>query len=193
MADNNYIAELQFGAPKIDDEAFVAPTAVVVGAVTLGARASIWYGAIARADEEVIVIGPDTNVQDGCTLHSDPGFPLLVGRGVTIGHRVVLHGARVDDDVLLGMGSIVMNGAHIGTGSIVAAGAVVPPNMTVPSHSVVAGVPAKVVRQATDDDLAHIRGNAESYTVRLPAARKVRPVVRRPLPRAGTFFDDGMP
>jgi carbonic anhydrase/acetyltransferase-like protein (isoleucine patch superfamily) len=193
MADNNYIAELQFGAPKIDDEAFVAPTAVVVGAVTLGARASIWYGAIARADEEVIVIGPDTNVQDGCTLHSDPGFPLLVGRGVTIGHRVVLHGARVDDDVLLGMGSIVMNGAHIGTGSIVAAGAVVPPNMTVPSHSVVAGVPAKVVRQATDDDLAHIRGNAESYTVRLPAARKVRPVVRHPLPPAGPLFDDGMP
>ncbi|HLM06390.1 MAG TPA: gamma carbonic anhydrase family protein [Blastococcus sp.] len=192
MADN-YIAELQFGAPKIDEEAFVAPTAVVVGAVTLGARSSIWYGAVARADEEVIVIGPDTNIQDGCTLHSDPGSPLLVGRGVTIGHRVVLHGARVDDDVLLGMGSVVMNGSHIGTGSIVAAGAVVPPNTTVPPGSVVAGVPAKVVRQATEDDLLHIRGNAESYTQRLPAARKVRPVIRRPLPPAGQYFDDGMP
>ena len=192
MADN-YIAELHFGAPKIDDEAFVAPTAVVVGAVTMQAGASIWYGAVARADQEVIVIGPDTNVQDGCTLHSDPGFPLLVGRGVTVGHRVVLHGARVDDDVLIGMGSIVMNGAHIGAGSIVAAGAVVTPNTTVPPGSVVAGIPARVVRQATDDDLAHIRGNAESYTVRLPKARKVRPVVRRPLPPAGTFFDDGMP
>ncbi len=166
---------------------------VVVGAVTMNARASLWYGAVARADEEVIVIGPDSNVQDGCTLHSDPGFPLLVGRGVTVGHRVVLHGARVDDDVLIGMGSVVMNGAHIGAGSIVAAGAVVTPNTTVPPGSVVAGVPAKVVRQATDDDLAHIRANAESYTVRLPAARKVRPVVRRPLPPAGTFFDDGMP
>ena len=193
MADNNYIAELQFGAPKIDEEAFVAPTAVVVGAVTLGARSSIWYGAVARADEEVIVIGPDSNIQDGCTLHSDPGSPLLVGRGVTVGHRVVLHGARVDDDVLLGMGSVIMNGAHIGTGSIVAAGAVVPPNTTVPPGSVVAGVPAKVVRQATEDDLSHIRGNAESYTQRLPAARKVRPVIRRPLPPAGQFFDDGMP
>jgi carbonic anhydrase/acetyltransferase-like protein (isoleucine patch superfamily) len=193
MTEGNYIAELQFGAPKIDQEAFVAPTAVVVGAVTLEARASIWYGAIARADEEVIVIGPDTNVQDGCTLHSDPGFPLLIGRGVTIGHRVVLHGARVDDDVLLGMGSIVMNGAHIGTGSIVAAGAVVPPGMTVPPRSVVAGVPAKVTREATDDDLAHIRRNAESYTSRLAKARKVRPVVRRPLPAAGPFFGDGMP
>jgi carbonic anhydrase/acetyltransferase-like protein (isoleucine patch superfamily) len=192
MADN-YIAELHFGAPKIDEEAFVAPTAVVVGAVTLEARASLWYGAIARADMEVIVVGADSNVQDGCTLHSDPGFPLLVGRGVTVGHRVVLHGARVDDDVLLGMGCIVMNGAHIGAGSIVAAGAVVTPNTEVPPGSVVAGVPAKVVRQATDDDLAHIRANAESYTVRLPAARKVRPVVRRPLPPAGTFFDDGIP
>lgn len=192
MADN-YIAELHFGAPKIDEEAFVAPTAVVVGAVTLQARASIWYGSIVRADEEVIVIGPDSNVQDGCTLHCDPGFPLLVGRGVTVGHRVVLHGARVDDDVLLGMGCIVMNGAHIGAGSMVAAGAVVPPNMTVPPGSVVAGVPAKVVRQANDDDLAHIRANAESYIVRLPAARKVRPVVRRPLPPAGPTFGDGMP
>ena len=191
--DNNYIAELQFGAPEIDEEAFVAPTAVVVGAVTLGRRSSIWYGAVARADEEVIVIGPDSNVQDGCTLHSDPGFPLVVGRGVTVGHRVVLHGARVDDDVLVGMGSIVMNGAQIGSGSIVAAGAVVPPGTTVPPGSVVAGVPAKVIRQATDDDLRHIRGNAESYTSRLAAARKVRPVVRRPLPAAGAFIDDGMP
>jgi carbonic anhydrase/acetyltransferase-like protein (isoleucine patch superfamily) len=192
MADN-YIAELHFGAPKIDEEAFVAPTAVVVGAVTMNARSSIWYGAIARADEEVIVIGPDTNVQDGCTLHSDPGFPLLVGRGVTVGHRVVLHGARVDDDVLIGMGSVVINGAHIGAGSIVAAGAVVTPNTTVPPGSVVAGVPAKVVRQATDDDLAHIRANAASYTTRLAAARKVRPVVRGPLPPAGTYFDDSAP
>jgi carbonic anhydrase/acetyltransferase-like protein (isoleucine patch superfamily) len=192
MADN-YIAELHFGAPKIDEEAFVAPTAVVVGAVTLQARASIWYGAIARADQGIIVIGPDSNVQDGCTLHSDPGYPLLVGRGVTIGHRVVLHGARVDDNVLLGMGCIVMNGAHIGAGSIVAAGAVVTPNTTVPPGSVVAGVPAKVVRSATDDDLVHIRSNAQAYTDRLPAARRVRPVIRRPLPPAGTFFDDGMP
>ena len=192
MTDSNYIAELQFGAPKIDEEAFVAPTAVVVGAVTLEARASIWYGAVARADEEVIVIGPDSNVQDGCTLHSDPGFPLVVGRGVTVGHRVVLHGARVDDDVLVGMGSVVMNGAHIGSGSIIAAGAVVTQGKEFPPGSVIAGVPAKVVRQATDDDLAHIRGNAASYTDRLASARKVRPVVRRPLPPAGAVPGDYM-
>jgi len=189
---DNYIAELPFGAPKIDDDAFVAPTAVVVGAVTMGARASIWYGAVARADHETIEIGADSNVQDGCTLHSDPGFPLVLGRGVTVGHNVVLHGARVDDDVLVGMGSVVMNGAHIGSGSIVAAGAVVPPGTEVPPNSVVAGVPAKVVRPATEDDLEHIRGNAASYSERLASARKVRPVIRRPLPPAGQVPGDYM-
>jgi carbonic anhydrase/acetyltransferase-like protein (isoleucine patch superfamily) len=189
---DNYIAELGFGAPKIDDEAFVAPTAVVVGAVTMGPRASIWYGAVARADAETIEIGADSNVQDGCTLHSDPGFPLVVGRGVTVGHRVVLHGARVDDDVLVGMGSVVMNGAHIGSGSIVAAGAVVTQGTRVPPRSVVAGIPAKVVRPATDDDMLHIQGNAASYTSRLAAARKVRPVLRRPLPPAGEIPGDAM-
>src|SRR5688500_11765803 len=191
MADN-YIAELHFGAPKIDEEAFVAPTAVVVGAVTLSARASIWYGAVARADQEVIVIGPDTNVQDGCTLHSDPGFPLVLGRGVTVGHRVVLHGARIDDDVLIGMGSVVMNGAHIGAGSIVAAGAVVTQGTQVPAGSVVAGIPAKVVRQTTEDDMAPIRGNAASSSARRASARLARPVGRRPLPPAGPVPGDDM-
>ena len=192
MSDN-YIAELPFGRPRIDDDAFVAPTAVVVGAVTMGPRSSIWYGAVARADAERIEIGPDSNVQDGCTLHSDPGYPLVVGRGVTVGHRVVLHGARIDDDVLVGMGSVVMNGAHIGAGSIVAAGAVVTQGTEVPPGSVVGGVPAKVLREATEEDLQHIRGNAASYTDRLPQARKVRPVVRTRLPAAGVVPGDDMP
>src|SRR6478752_2654433 len=104
----------------------------------MGPRASIWYAAVARADFETIEIGADSNVQDGCTLHSDPGYPLIVGRGVTVGHRVVLHGARVDDDVLVGMGSVVMNGAHIGAGSIVAAGAVVTQGKSFPPGSVIA-------------------------------------------------------
>ena len=191
MADN-YIAELPFGAPKIDDDAFVAPTAVVVGAVTMGPGASIWSGAVARAAAETIEIGAESNVQDGCTLHSDPGYPLVVGRNVTVGHRVVLHGARVEDEVLIGMGSVVMNGAHIGSGSIVAAGAVVTQGKQFPPRSVIAGIPARVVREANEDDLAHIRGNAASYTTRLPSARKVRPVVRRPLPPAGFIPNDGM-
>jgi carbonic anhydrase/acetyltransferase-like protein (isoleucine patch superfamily) len=189
---DNYIAELPFGAPKIDDEAFVAPTAVVVGAVTMGPRSSIWYSAVARADSETIEIGERSNVQDGSTLHSDAGFPLVIGAGVTVGHRVILHGARIDDDVLVGMGAVVMNGAHIGAGSIIAAGAVVTQGKQIPPGSVVAGVPAKVVRQATDDDLQHIRGNAAAYYDRLDSARKVRPIVRRPLPPAGAVPGDAM-
>ncbi|WP_249523733.1 gamma carbonic anhydrase family protein [Modestobacter marinus] len=175
MADH-YIGELDFGAPEIDEQAFVAPTAVVVGKVTMGPRASIWYGAIARADSEVIEIGADSNVQDGSTLHSDPGHPLVIGRGVTVGHNVVLHGARVDDDVLVGMGSIVLNGAHIGSGSIVAAGAVVMQGAQIPPNSLVAGVPAKVRRETTEDDRAAIALNAKSYTDRLDQHRAVRRV-----------------
>ena len=173
MADN-YIGELPFGAPKIDADAFVAPTAVVVGAVTMGPRSSIWYGAVARADTEVIEIGADSNIQDGCTLHADEGFPLVVGQRVSVGHRVVLHGARIDDEVLVGMGSVIMNGAHIGSGSIVAAGAVVTQGKVFPPRSLIAGIPAKVLREATDDDLLHIQGNAKSYTDRLDSARSVR-------------------
>ena len=175
MADS-YIGELDFGAPEIDEQAFVAPTAVVVGRVSMGPRSSIWYGAIARADAEVIEIGADSNVQDGSTLHSDPGSPLVIGRGVTVGHNVVLHGARVDDDVLIGMGSTVLNGAHIGSGSIVAAGAVVMQGAEIPPNSLVAGVPAKVRRETTEDDRAAIRLNATSYTDRLDAHRAVRRV-----------------
>ena len=173
MADH-YIAELPFGAPVIAGDAFVAPTAVVVGAVTMGPRSSIWYGAVARADAETIEIGADSNIQDGCTLHSDAGFPLVVGERVSVGHRVVLHGARIDDDVLVGMGSIVMNGAHIGSGSIVAAGAVVTQGKVFPPRSLIAGVPARVLRAATDDDQLHIQGNAISYAERLNSARRVR-------------------
>jgi len=171
---DHYIGELDFGAPSIDPTAFVAPTATVVGAVTMGPRSSIWYGAVARADAEVIEIGADSNVQDGSALHSDPGFPLVLGERVTVGHGVVLHGCRVDDEVLVGMGSTVLNGAHIGSGSIVAAGAVVTQGTEIPPNSLVAGVPAKVRRQTTADDVAAIRANATSYTDRLDQHRAVR-------------------
>lgn len=160
--------------PDVHPTAFVAPTAVVVGEVTLGPRASVWYGAIVRADAEVVVIGADSNVQDGSTLHSDPGSPLVLGERVTVGHRVVLHGARVDDDVLVGMGAVVMNDAHIGTGSIVAAGAVVTEGTVVPPGSLVAGVPARVVREMGDAAVERIRANAVSYSDRLDQHRALR-------------------
>ena len=170
----------------------MAPTAVVVGAVTMGPRSSIWYGAVARADAEMIEIGEGSNVQDGSTLHTDPGSPLVIGRGVTVGpqrgaarrpgrrRRAGRHGQHVHERRAhrLRVDRRRRRRRH--------AGQEIPPN------SVVAGVPAKVVRETTEDDLAHIQGNAASYTERLPAARKVRPVVRRPLPPAGLVPDDGM-
>src|SRR3954447_6024074 len=159
----------------------------------MGSRSSIWYGAVARADHEVIEIGEGSNVQDGCMLHSDPGFPLVLGRGVTVGHNVILHGAHVEDDVLVGMGSVVMNGARIGSGSIVAAGAVVTPGTQVPPGSVVGGIPAKVLRQATDDDRAHIEGNAASYVDRLPPPGGVPRVGRKRLPPPGLAPGDTCP
>ncbi len=174
------IAALGDRVPALDPTAFVAPSAVVVGDVVLGPRASVWYGAVVRADAESIRIGADSNVQDGSTLHSDPGFPLVLGERVTVGHRVVLHGARVDDDVLVGMGAVVMNGAHIGSGSIIAAGAVVTENAQVPPGSLVAGVPGKVVRDLGEAAVERIRANAVSYTDRLDQHRALRPVGQPP-------------
>jgi len=151
--------------PEVHPEAFVAPTAVVLGAVTLAAGSSVWYHAVLRGDCEAISIGPNSNIQDNCTVHADPGFPVLVGGGVTVGHNAVLHGCTIEDEVLVGMGATVLNGARIGTGSLVAAGAVVPQGMRIPPNSLVAGVPAKVRRELTEEDLAAIRLNGEGYVL----------------------------
>ncbi len=171
--------------PKTAADAWVAPGAFVIGDVVLDDRSSVWYGAVLRGDGDAIRIGARSNIQDSAVVHTDPGYPVSVGSGVSVGHGAVLHGCTVEDDVLVGMGAVVLNGARIGAGSLIAAGAVVLEGTQVPPGSLVAGVPARVIRQTTDDDLTHIRLNAESYTERLPAARKVRPVVRRPLPSAG--------
>jgi len=149
--------------PRVDDSAWVAPTATVVGDVEIGPDSSVWYSAVVRADMEQIRIGSRTNVQDGCALHSDPGSPLRVGDGVSIGHNVVLHGCTVEDDVLIGMGAVVLNGAVIGTGSLVAAGATVLGGTRVPPGSLVAGLPAKVRREMTEAEVADVRTNAEAY------------------------------
>ncbi|MGF1431671.1 gamma carbonic anhydrase family protein [Kitasatospora sp. LaBMicrA B282] len=149
--------------PEVDPSAFVAPTAVVVGSVRLGARASVWYQAVLRGDAEEIAIGADSNVQDNCTVHADPGFPCRVGERVTVGHNAVLHGCLVEDDVLVGMGARVLNGARIGAGSLVAAGAVVPQGAEIPAGSLVAGVPAKVRRPLTPEEQLGIKANATGY------------------------------
>ncbi|MFB6857167.1 gamma carbonic anhydrase family protein [Streptomyces sp. NPDC056210] len=149
--------------PVLDQEAFAAPTSVVIGEVTLHAGASVWYGAVLRADCGPIVLGADSNIQDNCTVHVDPGFPVTVGERVSVGHNAVLHGCTVEDDCLVGMGATVLNGAVIGAGSLVAAQALVPQGMQVPPGSLVAGVPAKVKRPLTDEERAGITLNGTLY------------------------------
>ncbi|WP_028800455.1 gamma carbonic anhydrase family protein [Streptomyces sp. 142MFCol3.1] len=149
--------------PKVDQEAFAAPTSVIIGDVTLHAGASAWYGAVLRADCGPIVVGADSNVQDNCSLHVDPGFPITIGERVSVGHNAVVHGATVEDDCLIGMGATVLNGAVIGAGSLVAAQALVPQGMQVPPGSLVAGVPAKVKRQLTAEEREGISLNGTLY------------------------------
>ncbi|NNN37555.1 gamma carbonic anhydrase family protein [Streptomyces sp. S3(2020)] len=149
--------------PKIDEEAFVAPTASVIGDVTLEAGASVWYGAVVRGDVERISVGARSNIQDNCTLHADPGFPVTIGERVSVGHNAVVHGATVEDDCLVGMGATVLNGAVIGAGSLVAAQALVPQGMRVPPGSLVAGVPAKVRRELTEEEKQGVTLNGTLY------------------------------
>jgi len=150
-------------SPQRHAESWVAPNATLIGQVSLAARASVWYSATLRAEAEPIEIGFGTNIQDGVTVHVDPGFPAAIGAGVTVGHNAVLHGCTVEDDVLIGMGAIVLNGAVIGAGSLVAAGAVVPQGMIVPPKSLVAGVPGRIRRQLSDAEVDHNRHNAVAY------------------------------
>lgn len=157
--------------PTIDPTAWIAPGAVVAGDVELGPEVGIWYTAVVRADHTPIRIGAGSNVQDGSVLHADPGFPSTIGAGVTIGHRAVVHGCTVEDDCLIGMGSVILNGATIGRGSLIAAGAVVSQGVVVPPGSLVAGVPGKVRREITEDERAAIRASAASYRELLAAHR----------------------
>lgn len=149
--------------PQVAAGAWVAPGATLVGAVTIGEGASIWYGAVLRADNEPITIGARSNVQDNCAFHVDKDMPVVVGEGVSVGHGAIIHGATVEDHVLVGMGAVVMNGAVVGTESLIAAGALVAEGMVVPPRSLVAGVPGKVRRELTDDEVAHIHANAGIY------------------------------
>ncbi|MFD8722434.1 gamma carbonic anhydrase family protein [Streptomyces sp. NPDC059629] len=159
--------------PSIEGDVFVAPTASVIGDVTLRAGASVWYGAVVRGDVEKITVGAQANVQDNATLHADPGFPVSVGERVSIGHNAVVHGATVGDDCLIGMGATVLNGAVIGAGSLVAAQALVPQGMEVPPGSLVAGVPAKVKRSLSEEELQGVTLNGTLYAELAKAHRGV--------------------
>jgi carbonic anhydrase/acetyltransferase-like protein (isoleucine patch superfamily) len=149
--------------PQVADGAWIAPNATLAGSVVIGEGVSVWYGTVLRADNEPITIGARSNVQDNCVFHVDQGKPVVVGEGVSIGHSAVVHGATIEDHVLVGMHATVMNGAVIGTETLVAAGALITEGMVVPPRSLVAGVPAKVRRELTEAEVAKLHTNAEIY------------------------------
>lgn len=151
------------GPPEVSDSAFVHPRASVCGTVSLGPRVSVWAGAVIRGDTEQITIGADSNIQDLSMVHADPGVPTSVGARVTVGHRAILHGCEIADDVLIGMGAILLNRCRIGSGSIIGAGALVAEGVEIPANSLVLGVPGKVVRETTTAERERIARGAETY------------------------------
>jgi carbonic anhydrase/acetyltransferase-like protein (isoleucine patch superfamily) len=155
-------------APELpaDGLYWVAETATVVGRVRLHSEVSVWYGSVLRGDNEWIEIGERSQIQDNATLHTDPGFPLMVGRDCVIGHNVVLHGCTVGDNSLIGMGAIVLNGARIGANCLVGAGALVTEGKTFPDNSLIVGAPAKVVRETDEKARAMIARAADVYVKR---------------------------
>lgn len=145
---------------------WVAPTATVIGRVTLAEDVSVWFGATIRGDNDFVRIGQRTNVQENAVLHVDPGFPLIIGDDVTIGHLAMLHGCTIETGALIGIGAIVLNGAHVGSGAMIGAGALVPPGKRIPANAVVMGTPGKVVRDVTDDERAFNAWGVDDYNKR---------------------------
>jgi carbonic anhydrase/acetyltransferase-like protein (isoleucine patch superfamily) len=157
---------------KLDEESvstppsgafWVAPNAVLLGKVRLEEEASVWFGAVLRGDNELITVGARSNVQDGAVLHTDPGFPLTIGEDCTIGHMAMLHGCVIGRGSLVGIGSIILNGARIGEECVIGAGALVPEGKEIPPRSMVIGAPGKVVRQLTDDEIERFGRGARRY------------------------------
>ena len=147
---------LDGAAPELpeDGDCWVAPSADVIGKVKLESGASVWFGAVVRGDNELITIGEGSNVQDASVLHTDPGFPLELGKNVTVGHRAMLHGCVVGENALIGMGATVLNGAVIGKNAVIGAGALVAEGKTIPDNALAVGIPAKVVRTLSDEEAA---------------------------------------
>jgi carbonic anhydrase/acetyltransferase-like protein (isoleucine patch superfamily) len=149
--------------PKIHKDAWVASNAVLIGKVILKKDANIWFNVVLRGDIEAITIGEGSNVQDGSVFHTDPGCPLVLGKNVTVGHMVMLHGCEVADDTLIGIGSIILNKAKIGKNCIIGANTLIPENKVIPDRSLVLGSPGKIIRQVTDKEIEEIKENAKHY------------------------------
>lgn len=148
---------------QLHETVYIAPGAVVVGDVTIGQESSVWFNAVLRGDVELIKVGNQTNIQDGCVIHADPGFPCTLGDGITVGHGAIVHGATIGDNVTIGMKAVVMNGAVVGENSIVAVGAVVTEGTQVPPGSLVVGIPGKVRKELTPEQIELNRMGAQHY------------------------------
>ncbi|MFJ2988474.1 gamma carbonic anhydrase family protein [Collimonas sp. NPDC087041] len=160
------IYQLGEHAPDIDPSAYIAPTANLIGKVKVEANASVWFGVTIRGDNELITIGQGSNVQESSTLHTDMGFPLTLGKNVTVGHQAMLHGCTIGDGALIGIQAVVLNGAKIGKNCLVGAGALVTEGKEFPDNSLIIGSPAKVVRTLSEQDIAGLAGNAQHYIER---------------------------
>lgn len=158
-------------APLVPADAWVAPGAQVSGRVILEAGASVWFNAVLRGDNEAIVVGAGSNVQDGCICHTDLGFPLTIGADCTIGHAAILHGCTIGEGSLVGMGAVVLNGAQIGRGVLIGAGALVTEGKEIPDGTLVVGRPGKVMRSLTVDEIAGLRRSAERYRANMQRFR----------------------
>jgi carbonic anhydrase/acetyltransferase-like protein (isoleucine patch superfamily) len=172
MADKGNLLPHGDAFPEVAPSAWVAPGAYVVGAVHLGEESSVWYGAVLRGDTEPIRIRARTNIQDGCVLHADPGYPAIVGEDCVIGHNAIVHGCEIENGCLVGMGATILNGAKIGAGSIVAAGALVPEGREFPPRSLIVGIPAKRARDVTDEQTEDIERGVREYLERAASHRE---------------------
>ncbi len=160
------IYQLGDHAPEIDSSAYIAESASVIGKVKIESNASIWFGVTIRGDNELISVGQNSNVQEGCVLHTDPGFPLTIGKNVTIGHQAMLHGCTIGEGSLIGIQAIILNGAKIGKNCLVGAGALVTEGKEFPDNSLIIGSPAKAVRILSEEDVARMHGNTDNYVKR---------------------------
>ena len=157
------IYDFEKNVPDVHPDAWVAPNATLIGKVKLEKNSSIWFNAVLRGDIELISIGENSNIQDGSVLHTDPGYNLNVGKGVTVGHMVMLHGCQISDDTLIGIGSIILNNAKIGKNCIIGANSLITENKIISDNSLVVGSPGRVIRKVTEEEIKAIHENAKHY------------------------------
>lgn len=160
------IYQLGDHAPEIDSSAYIAESASVIGKVKIESNASIWFGVTIRGDNELISVGENSNVQENCVLHTDPGYRLTIDKNVTIGHQAMLHGCTIGEGSLIGIQTVILNGAKIGKNCLVGAGALVTEGKEFPDNSLIIGTPAKAVRTLSDEDVARLHGNTDNYVKR---------------------------